>query len=173
MEQPVIELQLVPHPATPQPSVWSIAVSVWREGGCCQFRFLLDGTSKLILPGPTGPGRADRLWESTCFEAFVSCGAQAYREYNFSPSGQYAAYRFDSPREGMRDAEDAVEVWLEGGDDWIAVEAAVGDLEPGSPLGLSAVIEKVGGRKSYWALGHPAGAPDFHDRSCFLGRLPE
>ena len=66
-----------------------------------------------------------------------------------------------------------VEVWLEGGETWIAVEAAVSaDLAPHSPLGLSAVIEEHGGAKSYWALAHPPGAPDFHHPDCFAAQLP-
>ena len=38
---------------------------------------------------------------------------------------------------------------------------------------LTAVIEEEDGTKSYWALAHPDGPPDFHDPSCFLARLPE
>jgi hypothetical protein len=34
-------------------------------------------------------------------------------------------------------------------------------------LGLSAVIEDTNGGKSYWALTHPPGGPDFHHSDCF------
>ena len=34
-------------------------------------------------------------------------------------------------------------------------------------LGLSALIEDTSGRKSYWALAHPPGKPDFHHADCF------
>ncbi len=34
-------------------------------------------------------------------------------------------------------------------------------------LALSAVIEETDGTKSYWALRHPPGAPDFHHPDCF------
>jgi hypothetical protein len=34
-------------------------------------------------------------------------------------------------------------------------------------LGLSALIEDTSGRKSYWALAHPSGRPDFHHADCF------
>ena len=34
-------------------------------------------------------------------------------------------------------------------------------------LGLSAVIEELNGHKSYWALAHPPGKPDFHHSDCF------
>jgi hypothetical protein len=39
-------------------------------------------------------------------------------------------------------------------------------------LGLSAVIEERNGNKSYWALKHPPGAPDFHHPDCFALELP-
>ena len=167
-------MNLIPHPDTPPLAVSSIEAAAWREGDRWHFRYLLDGTSRLILFEPAEPSRADELWQSTCFEAFVSSGDQAYAEYNFSPSGRWAAYAFDGPRQGMHNADENIEVWLEGGDDWIAVEAAVSaNLASGSGIGLTAVIVEEGGTKSYWALAHPDGPPDFHNPSCFLACLPE
>jgi hypothetical protein len=32
---------------------------------------------------------------------------------------------------------------------------------------LTAVVEDAHGRRSYWALRHPAGGPDFHHRDGF------
>ena len=166
-------MKLIPHPDTPPLAVTSIDGQCWHEGGRWHFRFLLDGVARLVLPDPANSGRADELWRTTCFEAFVGGQGTAYREYNFAPSGQWAAYAFDSPRQGMRNADDEVEVWLEGGDDWIAVEVAVSaDLAPDSPLNLTAVIEEEGGVKSYWALAHPDWPPDFHNRDCFVAHLP-
>ena len=47
------------------------------------------------------PG-SDELWQHTCFEAFVraSSGSEYY-EFNFSPSTQWAVYRFTDYRNGM------------------------------------------------------------------------
>ena len=39
-------------------------------------------------------------------------------------------------------------------------------------MGLSAVIEERDGTKSYWALAHAPGPPDFHNRNCWIARLP-
>lgn len=39
-------------------------------------------------------------------------------------------------------------------------------------LGMSAVIEEQEGTKSYWALAHPPGKPDFHHPACFAITLP-
>ena len=167
-------LTLTAHPDMHPMAVTSIQAATWREGNRWFMRYLLDGTSALVLPDPAEPGRAEELWCTTCFEAFISIGGQAYREYNFSPSRGWASYDFDAPRLGMRNSSDSVETWLELGDSWIAVEAAISaDLAPGSALGLTAVVEENGGHKSYWALAHPSGPPDFHDPSCFVARLPE
>ncbi len=42
-----------------------------------------------------------------------------------------------------------------------------------SHLALSAVIEERDGTKSYWALAHAPGAPDFHHADCFTLELPK
>ncbi len=164
---------LAPHPDTPVATVQGIAVSVWQDDGRWHLRYLVEGISDLILPDRAEPARADNLWQHTCFEAFVGLERGAYLEFNFAPPGQWAAYRFDAPRQGMRNESTEVEVWLDAGEDWLGVEAAIRctALQPGLTLGLSAVIEETGGRKSYWALKHPAGPPDFHDRSCFTALL--
>ena len=154
-------------------SVKSISVSVWQDDGRWHFRYLFERTIDLLIPEPADPGRADGLWKTTCAEAFVGLPRGAYIEFNFSPSGQWAAYRFNGPRQGMRDEPAEVEVSLDLGEDWLAIEAAVRckALEPGLTLGLSAVVDERGGHKSYWALKHGGGAPDFHDRACFTARL--
>ena len=55
----------------------------------------------------------------------------------------------------------------------IAVAAAVSaELMSQSAMNLTAVIEEAGGVKSYWALAHPDGPPDFHNRDCFIAHLP-
>ena len=42
----------------------------------------------------------------------------------------------------------------------------------GGRIGVSAVIEEVDGTKSYWALAHAPGPPDFHNPACFAHHLP-
>jgi hypothetical protein len=39
-------------------------------------------------------------------------------------------------------------------------------------LNLTAVIEETNGHKSYWALSHAPGKPDFHHADCFALELP-
>ena len=166
-------MQLVTHPDTTVATLQSIDAAVWQDDGRWHFRYLFEGTADLVLPDPEEPGRADELWKTTCAEAFVGLPLGAYLEFNFSPSGQWAAYRFDNPREGMRDEAADVEIYLDAGEDWMAIEAAVRckALEPGLTLGATAVVEERGGRKSYWSLKHGDGPPNFHDRACFTALL--
>ncbi len=136
--------------------------------------------AQLVVPSVTMSQRLDGLWKTTCFEAFLSLGeGPAYLEANFSPSRQWALYRFESYREVMQPALDlsAPEIFIEEhSDDRLAVTALI-DLMPlggciTKKLGLSAVIEARDGTKSYWALAHPPGAPDFHHPDCFAIELP-
>jgi hypothetical protein len=47
-------------------------------------------------------------------------------------------------------------------------------IQPGSILqiGLSAVVEDINERLSYWALRHPPGKPDFHHPDNFALEIP-
>jgi hypothetical protein len=127
----------------------------------------------LSVPPPRSPERADELWRHTCFEVFVAA-EQGYYEFNLSPSSEWAAYRFDGYRKGMREAHlpDPIIIWAESreGAELIATLRLPGDST--GPFGLSAVIEARDGSRSYWALAHPPGKPDFHHPACFIGQLP-
>jgi hypothetical protein len=128
-----------------------------------------------VIPSSAGPKRADGLWQTTCFEIFLrQAGEQAYREWNFSPSGDWAAYDFTDYRQDMEPAAVAAPPYirLEDGLTWWTLGATIA-IEAGQPweFGLSAVIEERDGTKSYWALAHPSEKPDFHHPDCFVGRL--
>ena len=126
----------------------------------------------LELGEPLAAERTDGLWRHTCFEVFV--GGDAYSEFNFSPSSQWAAYDFLSYRAGMKPRElaEVPAIGCDASDTHLALEAefSIGALK--GDLALSAVIEETDGTKSYWALAHPSGAPDFHHPACFAARLP-
>ncbi|HSG34315.1 MAG TPA: DOMON-like domain-containing protein, partial [Sphingomonadaceae bacterium] len=130
------------------------------------------------VPAFAGKGRADGLWQTTCFEAFLMPeGGLAYVELNLSPSERWAAYDFDDYRAGMREREFPREpdCTMRIGSSFAIFDAAIpASGLPGVPcgLGLSAVIEEEGGVLSYWALAHPEGKPDFHHPACFAATLP-
>ena len=173
--EPDAGLKLVCHPHTPAATVEGVEVHVERaQGGALWLRYHIEvPENDLALPEPCEPERTDGLWQSTCCELFLRrLGAPEYLEFNFSASSQWAAYRFASYREGGQNLELATpEIFLDAGASHLALETTV-ELPPewaGVPLiaGLSAVIEETDGTKSYWALRHPPGKPDFHHPDCF------
>ncbi len=139
-------------------------------------RWQVAGCEKLLLPAFAGKGRADGLWQTTCFELFVMAeGGLAYDEYNFSPSERWAAYRFDDYRSGMRELDMTIPPLIAGvsGDKIFMMTVTMGAVQSSNVrIALSAVIEETDGAKSYWALAHPPGKPDFHAPSCFAVALP-
>lgn len=165
---------LTPHPTTAEGPARSIRVTVDRDEQWLLLQFVVEGdVERIVWPEAALPGRADDLWRSTCFEAFV-VAAEGYREYNLSPSGQWAAYAFDGYRRGMRAAPEAATVLgLDMGEARSTFDAWI-ELPWGAqgPMGLSAVIEATDGSKSYWALAHPSDKPDFHHPQSFVQELP-
>jgi len=169
---------LVCHPDAPARTVAAVDVEIIDlAGDSVRLGFRVTPADGARLPGPSAPVRTDGLWQTSCFELFVATGAGGYLEFNLSPSSQWAAYTFDGYRAGGSAfpvaADPHVELSREG--DTLMVEAQI-DLTgtPPAPLtiGLSAVIEELDGTKSYWALRHPPGKPDFHHPDCFALQLP-
>ncbi len=119
------------------------------------------------------PGPADLLWQHTCCEAFIARPeSDAYREFNFSPSGQWAVYDFSDYRQPCSSTDLAAQPWssTQVFAEYVLLDALIPtELLPDGPLciGLSAVIEAIDGSKSYWALTHCAEQPNFHLRQSF------
>ncbi len=168
----------MPHPDFVSTAVTEIAVSADLLGSALSLQYRLSGAmDRVAWPRPIEPSRADNLWQRTCFEAFVGHPQEGYFEYNFSPSGQWATYFFDWYRDGMRPA-----TWLSEPTihvvqpDMFCLTAKIDLTDHWTSgdrcLGLSAVIEETDGTKSYWALAHAPGPPDFHNRDCFTATLP-
>jgi len=172
---------LVAHPNTPNEAVRSIAAAAELAGPMSlRFVYVLEADPKRVrIPSPAGnAGRTDKLWAHTCFEAFVGLAqSPPYLELNFSPSGDWAAYGFQSYRDGMAPALDAApRLTLRQDGDRLELQAQVrlsgalafpASAKPLLRIALSAVVEDPEGRLSYWALGHPSGRPDFHHPDSF------
>lgn len=174
-----LSFALLSHPDTPPKDVRAVTGSVCGSGapGHLRLEYRAEGIENLEIPGPLKPARVEGLWRGTCFEMFMKIeGAEAYTEYNFSPSGEWAAYGFDGYRANMRHAPmaDPQILSVSKGDAFVLSVAAGPMLPPGElQIALCAVIEETDGTKSYWALAHPPeGPPDFHHRDCFALTLP-
>lgn len=166
---------LTPHPDSSASPVSAIDVSVRDLGEALLLSFEARGEIGRIALPPPAEGRADELWRSTCFEAFLADAVgDGYVEINLSPSSQWAAYCFTGYREGMRPLElPEPEVRVAIAADRLSVAAPLALAGAGRRIALSAVVEATDGSKSYWALAHPPGAPDFHHPSAFTLSLPE
>ncbi|MDB5692084.1 MAG: hypothetical protein JWO81_1147 [Alphaproteobacteria bacterium] len=179
-----MKLKLVPHPETPPGSIDAVEVELFMTDGVDMLLCYAVMGSGLLLPEWQSPERADGLWRTTCFELFLRPrDSGAYFEFNFSPSSRWAAYAFDSHREGMRpmtlsvdpdvDREAPPEPGESAAHYRLDAEVDLSDVPVGPLLmGLAAVIEEENGTKSYWALAHPPGRPDFHHPDCFVFELP-
>jgi hypothetical protein len=172
---------MICHPDLPAPYIEAFGVEVERQRpDRVRIRYHVDApVGSLELGVPTEATRTDGLWQTTCFEAFFrKSGEEVYFEFNFAPSSQWAAYRFDRYREGMVElplvsppelrndaskAHFALEAFLV-----LPQELAGVDIE----VAVTAVIEKLGGTRSCWSLYHPPGSPDFHHPDCFVLTLP-
>jgi hypothetical protein len=170
--------ELVPHPDFAPVAVRGIDARIAGfADGWLTLRWKVTGAGRLIVPPFAGKGRADGLWQATCFELFVQREGEAgYAEFNLSPSERWAAYDFSGYRDGMaeRPCPRNPVCTQRGSGDVLIFDAAI----PAAALpplpwryGLTAVIEEEGSVKSYWAIAHAPERPDFHHPACFAGRL--
>ena len=179
---------LLCHPATPAPVVRTVEAQVsFRPDGGIIFSYRLWGDmARLLVPQVQIPAQKDLLWEHTCFEAFIRVrGNTAYREFNFSPSGQWAAYAFSYYRQRNETVTfpEAPQISARLFAGRLELDAFVSPLSlppqmnsTHLQIALSAVIEAVDtvdGQHSYWALHHPAPRPDFHHRETFALELAD
>ncbi|KTR82447.1 hypothetical protein NS277_13970 [Novosphingobium barchaimii] len=173
---------LIPHRDFPAVTVREITARLTWDGDWLRLRWRIEGAQKLIVPSFAGKGRADGLWQTTCFELFVQPSeGGGYTELNLSPSERWNAYDFSAYREGMTERAFPREptCTMRKGEALAIFDAAVPAAAlPPAPwrYGMTAVIEEEGGVKSFWALDHGAGdhgegKPDFHDAACFTGAL--
>lgn len=171
-----MEFSLLPHPALPPTSVSSITCAIRRRGDGLALTYAIAAAPGVLRLPPSGPPeRTDGLWRTTCLELFVADAGAAYREFNFAPSGQWAAYGFTARREGIAllAVEEAPAIRLRQEEGAVTVSVDVCGIGIGAlRLGITAVIEEIDGTKSYWAVRHGGNAPDFHDPDCFVAQLP-
>ncbi|MDD5268983.1 MAG: DOMON-like domain-containing protein [Methylococcales bacterium] len=175
----MVNQRLTCHSGTMTTALWTLDVNIrpQPQGDLSLIYKLTGDLAKIRIPAPQPSIAKDGLWEHTCFEAFIAVeGEPGYHEFNFSPSGHWAAYSFSDYRvRSPWTASQRPAIRFVKSDGHLLLEAviALGDLPQNMAdkplrLGLAAVIEASDGSRSYWALHHPEGRPDFHDRGGFI-----
>jgi hypothetical protein len=167
------------HPAHPSIAVDGIDFLLDRRSATSlHLRYEVRGRiGDVVLPARAAPIRRNNLWETTCFELFLRpAAATAYRELNFSPSSQWAAYDFSAHRTGMVQAALPAPPVIEvtAGAERLTVDVLVSLDLPDEPylMAAAAVIEEAWGGKSLWATAHAGAVADFHHPACFDVELP-
>lgn len=161
------------------------ARACWIGPAVIELDYLLKvDLKKIKIPAEINePGRADNLWETTCFEAFIGNeNSKSYFEVNLSTSGEWNVYEFSDYRKSRIEA-DQVHCNLESiiSKTSLNLKAQINlnnldifknkKIENDWILGLTAVIEMADGLKSYCALTHKSEKPDFHVKDSFILRL--
>jgi hypothetical protein len=175
--------QLIRHAHAPSHAVQAVTAQATRtaEGKLALSYSLVGDPARLRVPAP-GPARVGwKLWRHTCCEVFIRArSGTSYHEFNFSPSGEWAAYAFTRYREGTALTDEALnpQVAVESTKDRMNLSALV-DLARLSAeygrsalaVGLAVIAEDDSGALSYWALRHAPGQPDFHHAESFALEL--
>ena len=173
------EIPLICHPQSDANGVESLAVMISHaQNGEIGIIYRVAGAlDTLEIAAPAAGGRVDGLWKNTCFELFVGHSEDSsYLEYNFAPSGQWAAYQFASYRDAMPDLEtSAPSIQVKKSGDILTLSVTlrlpVAWRARKLAAGISAVVATQRGDISYWGVAHPPGKPDFHHRDCFAVQL--
>jgi hypothetical protein len=195
-KQRALQVALQPHPITAGSSDRALEVRLTPREQGVELRYLWSGPSAQILWPDRVPHadvrgeRRDYLWHHTCGEWFIGeAGSPGYIEFNFSPSGHWAAYRFADYRQSLGDlvwegsppeiefSLEAQRAELRAWVPWAAFASFVSEPVREWQLGFTCVVERrisvsPAGTASadtleYWAVSHPRAQPEFHDRRGF------
>lgn len=170
---------LLYHPETADDTIKQLHIearAMYQKDNIALHFDVYGAINGLLIPDVKPPREVDGLWQHTCLEAFIAVHEEpGYCEFNFSPSGEWAAYAFDDYRSRKPwQISTPPAITCVRSQDRLSLLAVIANKDlPNNPLakcyrlGLSAVIETKANNLSYWALFHPAGKPDFHRRSGF------
>jgi hypothetical protein len=176
----LLAAELHAHPRHPCDAIrrFDVALEPYTLPAALRVRYRIEGDiGRLRLPPPGLARRCDGLWQHSCLEAFLRPDASdSYHEFNFAPSGDWAAYRFGGRRSERSSPElpaPPIRVTPHVDCFELTADLAIAELPElaragAIHAGLTAVIETTAGELSYWALEHGGEKPDFHDPAGFL-----
>ncbi len=173
--------QLIPFENSSQNSLFHVSAKIQRDSSSSglALEFLVKGPIQTLkLPELVkASGRADNLWQSTCFEAFLSANQSSdssYFEINLAPDGQWNFYQLTSYRQNLSPVQNihAPLVKTEESEFQYRLTATWENLPPELTeqtfhVGLTVILHSEPGEKSYWALAHKSPQADFHNKESF------
>jgi len=168
---------LIPHPGSPAPKIRQITVDGERTSKNLFLTYTLKGDwANFVFPDAQHPViPPENLWEHSCCELFCrEAGAALYQEYNFSPSGQWAAYAFVAYRKRQENGTPPAPRnmnWAQS-DALLTCQVEIPVSAGLIQLALAVILERADNKLFYYALKHPPGAPDFHHADNFAQVLP-
>lgn len=182
MNESLIELSLTDHSQNPKELNNKATVKILFKNKRIQLVYSLKNQDhNLLIPPTAEPAQQDNLWQHTCCEAFIGIINQPhYLEFNFSPSGKWAAYAFSDYRERtdwpdpappeIRTLKTDTSLQL-GTTIWLDTLPATFQHQP-LELGISTVLEDNNQNLAYLALAHSQETPDFHRRDQWVRLIP-
>ncbi|MEP5939024.1 MAG: hypothetical protein ABJ239_11910 [Erythrobacter sp.] len=161
---------LILHPDCKAGPITGICASIQPSEAGCRAQFFLNGdVSAIKVPVHLPSSRQDNLWKTTCFEIFWQPdGGSYYREFNLSPSSQWACYDFDDFRRNSRDAlVENIAIACAHSSDALMLSADIAsELPLPGQIALNAIVEDKDGNIQFWALAFQEGKPEFHSETC-------
>jgi hypothetical protein len=166
-------------PFTPLSENFQVSADLRVRGRHLEIEYKLSDPAKAVCNGIEAGGasswpRADGLWQSTCFEAFLGeFGESGYWELNFSPGQRrWSCYRFEAYRlpQPPVASEDLELIQVECSADTMKCTVLAKKEMRSLECSLTAVIVTEAGIR-YFALTHASTKPDFHRRDSFSLRL--
>lgn len=147
-----------------------------QPDGALEIVYAIHGLNlDLRVPTPHAPAPANALWQTTCCELFLGAiGQSGYREFNFSPSGQWTACDFADTRQRLPGAVACPAPTLAFARDEDLMRLTAKLPKAALPkadtlrIAVAVILETGGGHHGYWALAHPSGKPDFHHHAGFV-----
>ncbi len=162
-------IQLMPFQASPATQPFSCSLRLQLQGEILVLNYTISGPlHDLIIPVATAsPGCTPELWLGTCFECFLRQEKiKAYREWNFSPSGNWWACLFDGYRSPARQQPQNFQPQqfdIKRTENLFTLITAIACPQaPRLRIGPALILEHTGGSRSHWAMQHPGAKPDFH-----------
>lgn len=164
------------HPDCLPGPISNITATIEETDEGCRAKFVLMGDINSIkLPDLTLPKRRDFLWKTTCFEIFWQKeGETAYKEFNISPSLEWACYEFETFRKNSKDGLASVAIDRSSKQSELEISCLISSpLSTPARVALNAIVEDLDSNIQFWALAFPPGKAEFHSDVCRQLRLEQ